>query len=60
MSAGEPFFDTNVLLYLLSDDDAKADLAEALVAGGGVVVVHPPEEAANATDAGTRPGPPSL
>jgi predicted nucleic acid-binding protein len=49
MSAGEPFFDTNVLLYLLSGDDAKAD-----------VVVHPPGEAANATDAGTRPGPPSL
>ena len=32
MSAAEPFFDTNVLLYLLSADAAKADRAEALLA----------------------------
>jgi predicted nucleic acid-binding protein len=40
MSAAEAFFDTNVLLYLLSGDVAKADRAEALVAGGGVVSVQ--------------------
>ena len=33
------FFDTNVLLYLLSEDAEKADRAEALVrAGGGISV----------------------
>ena len=40
MSAGERFFDTNVLLYLLSGEDAKADQAEELIAGGGVVSVQ--------------------
>lgn len=39
MSAARPFFDTNVLLYLLSAD-AKADQAEALLTGGGVVSVQ--------------------
>ena len=36
----KPFFDTNVLLYLLSGEAAKADRAEALLAGGGVVSVQ--------------------
>ena len=36
MSAADSFFDTNVLLYLLSKDAAKADLAEALLATGGL------------------------
>jgi predicted nucleic acid-binding protein len=40
MSAADSFFDTNVLLYLLSKDAAKADLAEALLATGGVVSVQ--------------------
>jgi len=31
MSAADCFFDTNVLLYLLSKDAAKADRAEALL-----------------------------
>jgi predicted nucleic acid-binding protein len=35
-----PFLDTNVLLYLLSSDAAKADRAEALVAAGAVVSVQ--------------------
>jgi len=39
MNADKPFFDTNVLLYLLSND-AKADQAEALLARGGVVSVQ--------------------
>ena len=40
MSSADSFFDTNVLLYLLSKDAAKADLAEALLATGGVVSVQ--------------------
>jgi len=40
MSAGERFFDTNVLLYLLSGDAAKADRAEELISGGGVISVQ--------------------
>jgi predicted nucleic acid-binding protein len=40
MAATEAFFDSNVLLYLLSSDAAKADRAEELVAGGGVVSVQ--------------------
>lgn len=36
----EPFFDSNILLYLLSADTAKADRAEELVAGGGVISVQ--------------------
>lgn len=34
------FFDTNVLLYLLSADAARADRAEALVALGGTISVQ--------------------
>lgn len=34
------FFDTNVLLYLLSEDSAKADQAEDLVALGGTLGVQ--------------------
>ena len=40
MSAADSFLDTNVLLYLLSKDAAKADRAEALLAAGGVVSVQ--------------------
>lgn len=40
MSADRPFFDTNVLLYLLSDDAEKADHAEGLTAEGGVISVQ--------------------
>ena len=40
MSAPEVFLDTNVLLYLLSADAAKADRAEELVAAGGVISVQ--------------------
>jgi len=40
MSADRPFFDTNVVLYLLSDDAAKADRAEGLIAEGGVISVQ--------------------
>lgn len=40
MSAAEHFLDTNVLLYLLSDDTAKADRAEEIVAAGATVSVQ--------------------
>jgi predicted nucleic acid-binding protein len=40
MSAGEDFFDTNVVLYLLSADAAKADRAEEVIALGGTVSVQ--------------------
>ncbi len=34
------FFDTNVLVYLVGQQDERTALAEALVAGGGVVSVQ--------------------
>ena len=34
------FFDTNILLYLLSDDIDKANEAEALLSKGGVISVQ--------------------
>lgn len=40
MSAGEDFFDTNVLLYLLSADGGKADRAEELLTSGGTISVQ--------------------
>jgi predicted nucleic acid-binding protein len=40
MSAAEIFFDSNVLLYLLSGDPAKADRAEQLLSGRGVISVQ--------------------
>jgi predicted nucleic acid-binding protein len=40
MPATEVFFDTNVLLYLVSSDVVKADKAEALLAVGGHISVQ--------------------
>ena len=40
MSAADAFFDTNVVLYLLSADATKADRAEALLAAGGTISVQ--------------------
>ena len=40
MSAADAFFDTNLLLYLLSEDATKADRAEEIVANGGLVNVQ--------------------
>ncbi len=42
-----PFVDTNVLLYLLSSDAAKADRAEALLSGRVVISVQVLNEFAN-------------
>ena len=41
------FFDSNVLLYLVSADVARADRAEALLAGGGTVSVQVLNEISN-------------
>ena len=41
------FFDTNVLLYLLSEDAAMADRAEELIAIGGVISVQVLNEVAS-------------
>ncbi len=41
------FFDTNVLAYIASGDAAKADRAEAAIAGGGTVSVQVLNELAN-------------
>jgi predicted nucleic acid-binding protein len=40
MSAAERFFDTNIILYLLSGDEARADRAEKELSAGGVVSVQ--------------------
>jgi predicted nucleic acid-binding protein len=40
MSGREDFFDTDVVLHLLSADEAKADRAEALLAMGGTISVQ--------------------
>ncbi len=40
MNAAERFLDTNVLLYLLSADQAKADRAERELLAGGIVSVQ--------------------
>jgi predicted nucleic acid-binding protein len=40
MSAADRFFDTNVLLYLLSGDDARANRAEEELGKGGVISVQ--------------------
>ena len=41
------FFDTDVLVYLASGDPAKADRAEAMIAGGGGISVQNLNELAN-------------
>ena len=40
MSDADVFFDTNVVLYLVSEDEVKADRAEGLLAAGGVISVQ--------------------
>ena len=40
MSGADSFFDTNVLLYLLSSDSEKADRVEALLAESGTISVQ--------------------
>jgi predicted nucleic acid-binding protein len=40
MKTDRSFFNTHVLLYLLSEDNAKADRAEAIIAKGGIISVQ--------------------
>ncbi len=40
MTGAESFFDTSVVLYLLSEDDTKADTVETLLTDGGAVSVQ--------------------
>jgi predicted nucleic acid-binding protein len=40
MSASDAFFDTDILLYLLSEDDTKADRVEELLNTGGIISVR--------------------
>jgi predicted nucleic acid-binding protein len=40
MSARDAFFDTNIILYLLSADSIKADRAEELLTIGGTISVQ--------------------
>ncbi|MFH0725846.1 MAG: hypothetical protein V2B19_05770 [Pseudomonadota bacterium] len=40
MSADDTFFDTNIVLYLFSQDDNRAERAEALLADGGLISVQ--------------------
>jgi len=40
MSGADSFFDTSVLLYLLSDDNVRADRIETLLAARGVISVQ--------------------
>jgi predicted nucleic acid-binding protein len=40
MRATDAFFDTNILLYLISGDSIKADRAEELIGAGGVISVQ--------------------
>lgn len=44
-----PFFDTNVLLYLASADEVKANRAEQLLQGSGTTSVQVLNEIANVT-----------
>ena len=43
------FIDTNILLYLLSEDSNKADRAETIVRAGGTISVQVLNELANVT-----------
>lgn len=49
MPEDDAFFDTNVLLCLLSSDEGKAVRAEALLASGGVISVQVLNEMASIT-----------
>lgn len=36
----KPFFDTNVVLYAFRRDDARSEIAEALLSAGGIISVQ--------------------
>jgi predicted nucleic acid-binding protein len=45
--SGKAFFDTNILVYVVGQEDQRTDAAEALLAGGGIVSVQVLNELAN-------------
>ena len=47
MSAADQFFDSNLVLYLISEDETKADKAEELISQGGHISVHVLNESAS-------------
>lgn len=47
MSAADQFFDSNVVLYLISEDETKADKAEELISQGGHISVQVLNESAS-------------
>ncbi len=47
MPATKSFIDTNVLIYLLSEDSVKADCAEAVLQEGGIISVQVLNELTN-------------
>lgn len=49
MPETKAFIDTNILLYLLSEDSNKADRAETIVRAGGMISVQVLNELANVT-----------
>ncbi len=59
MSAIKPFFDTNVLLYLLAEDD-RADIAESLLGQGGTISVQVLNEFASVASRKLRMGWPEI
>jgi predicted nucleic acid-binding protein len=49
MTKTDAFFDTNVLIYFATTEDAKSDLSERAMRGGGVVSVQVLNEFVNVT-----------
>jgi len=45
--SGKAFFDTNILVYVVGQEDERTDTAEALLAGGGIISVQVLNELAN-------------
>jgi len=39
-SPRKPFFDTNILIYAVSQNDSRAEIAEALLSRGGIISVQ--------------------
>ena len=45
--SGKAFFDTNILVYVVGQEDKRTPTAEALLAGGGIISVQVLNELAN-------------
>ena len=60
MRATDVFFDTNILLYLISGDSIKADRAEELIGAGGVISVQVLNEFASVASRKNSMRPPEI